>query len=328
MKNINSGAYPTMITPYNENGTVDYGAVRALTEWYWQAGCDGIFAACQSSEIAFLSLSDRVKLSAAVKETAEALAKSAPNGRTMSVVSSGHIAEDPDEQTRELCEIAATGVDAVVLISNRLDIENTSDERWIADAEKLLATLPDGISTGIYECPRPYKRLLSDGMVDWIAKSGRFAFIKDTCCDADRIFDRLKRLSGSGVRLFNANGQTALPSLRAGAAGYCGIMCNFHPRLYVWLCHNWKRQPQLTERVAAILSMCAFTEGPTYPVTAKYHLSHYENIPMSLYARSARRADFTPYHRAWVDQMHLAASALEQELGLNTPAAESSKAAD
>lgn len=315
-KNIHSGAYPTMITPYQENGTVDYGAVRALTEWYWNCGCDGIFAACQSSEIAYLSLRDRVRISRTVKETADALAKADSDGRTMSVVASGHIAEDFDEQVRELTEIAGTGVDAVVLISNRLDIENTSDAHWIADAERLLDALPADVATGIYECPRPYKRLLTDGMIDWIAHSGRFAFIKDTCCDADRIARRMEQLRGSGVRLFNANGQTALASLRSGAAGYCGIMCNFHPRLYVWLCRNWKTRPELAERVAAILSMCAFTEGPTYPVTAKYHLSHYENIPMSLYARSAHRADFTPYHRAWVDQMHLVAQALEAELGL------------
>ncbi|MBE6613664.1 MAG: dihydrodipicolinate synthase family protein, partial [Ruminococcaceae bacterium] len=38
------GAYPVMITPYNTDGTVDYGAVRALTEWYYREGCAGIFA--------------------------------------------------------------------------------------------------------------------------------------------------------------------------------------------------------------------------------------------------------------------------------------------
>ena len=303
-KMINNGAYPTMITPYNENGTVDYGAVKALTEWYWEKGCDGIFAACQSSEIMFLSLADRVKLSQVVSDTAKDLAKR--DGKpAMSVVASGHVSDDFDEQVAELRAVAETGVDAVVLISNRSDIENTSEEKWIEDTEKVLAALPAETMVGTYECPRPYKRLLTHGMTEWIAKSGRFAFIKDTCCDADEIAARLQILEGSGVGLYNANGQTCLASLKSGGNGYCGIMCNFHPELYVWLCHNFKEQPELAEKVQAVLSMCAFTENPVYPVTAKYHLSHFENIPMSLYARSASRADLTNYQKAWVEQMKM-----------------------
>ena len=302
-KNINFGAYPTMITPYNENGTVDYGAVNALTEWYWENGCDGIFAACQSSEIMFLSLADRVKLSQTVKDKADELARK--SGRRMSVVASGHVSDDFDEQIAELNAVAQTGVDAVVLISNRSDIENTGDEKWIADTERLLAALPAETMVGTYECPRPYKRLLTRNMMRWIADCGRFAFIKDTCCDAEEIAERIQILGNSGVKLFNANGQTCLESLRAGAYGYCGIMCNFHPKLYVWLCHHFKEEPETADRVGALLSMCAFTENPVYPVTAKYHLSELEQIPMSLYARSAHRADLTHYQKTWVEQMKL-----------------------
>jgi len=69
------GVYPTMIMPYRKNGTVDDTAVEALTEWYWKRGCDGIFADCQSSEIQFLTLEERVKISKTVVEKAKKLAK-------------------------------------------------------------------------------------------------------------------------------------------------------------------------------------------------------------------------------------------------------------
>ena len=314
MKNIHFGAYPTMITPYNEDGTVDYGAVNALTVWYWEKGCDGIFAACQSSEIAYLSLADRVKLSKTVKDKADALARLDRAGRTLSVVASGHVSDDFGEQTVELNAVARTGVDAVVLISNRSDPEYTSDEKWIADTEHLLAALPKETMVGTYECPRPYKRLLTRRMMQWIADCGRFAFIKDTCCSAEEIAERIRILGDSGVKLFNANGQTCLETLRSGAYGYCGIMCNFHPKLYVWLCHHFREEPELAERVGAMLSMCAFTENPVYPVTAKYHLSRFEGIPMSLYARSARRAELTPYQKSWVAQMKLLTDQAERLL--------------
>ncbi len=305
MKNINFGVYPTMITPYNEDRTIDYGAVRALVDWYWQKQCDGIFAACQSSEILFLSLEDRVKLSSVVKEEADKLAAADKSRAPMSIVASGHISDDRAEQVEELTLVAQTGVDAVVLISNRTDIENTSSEAWIEETESLLSALPAGTMVGTYECPRPYKRLLDDKMVEWIAKSGRFSFIKDTCCDALTIKKRIEQLEGSGVKLFNANGQTTLESLKYGADGYCGVMANFHPELYVWLCHNFKKYPEMAAKVSALLSMCCFTEALTYPCTAKYHLSKHENIPMSLYARSAQRAALTYYQTSCVDQMNL-----------------------
>lgn len=305
--NIRAGAYPTMITPYNKDGKVDYGAVAALTEWYWQHGCHGIFAACQSSEIIYLSLADRVGLARTVKETADKLAAKDKSRAPMSVVASGHVSDDFDEQVYELNRMADTGVDAVVLISNRSDIENTSDEKWISETEALIDKLPDDLLIGTYECPKPYKRLLSPRMVEWIAKSGRFAFIKDTYCDAEIITGRLRQLDGSGVRLFNANAQTNLETLRAGAYGYCGVMCNFHPELYVWLCENFKEQPELADYVQSFLCMSAFTESLEYPCTAKYHLLTHENIPMELYARSADRRKLTHYQRSCIDQMKLLA---------------------
>ena len=34
MKQINFGTFPTMITPYHDDNTVDYEAVKNITNWY------------------------------------------------------------------------------------------------------------------------------------------------------------------------------------------------------------------------------------------------------------------------------------------------------
>ena len=49
------------------------------------------------------------------------------------------------------------------------------------------------------------------------------------------------------MKLYNANTATLLESMREGAAGYSGVMANFHPELYVWLTENWKNEPEKTE---------------------------------------------------------------------------------
>ena len=294
------GVYPTMITPYKD-GVIDEVAVRELVRFYWNSGCDGIFAACQSSEIMFLSIEERVLLVRLVVDEAKKLAEADKSRAPLMIVASGHISDSIDTQADELCRIAAEGPDAVILISNRLDIANTTDEAWIADCEKLIARLPEDMPLGIYECPKPYKRLLTDAMLRWCIETERFYFIKDTCCDADLIAHRLEVCRGSRLEIFNANAQTLLPTLKNGASGYCGVMANIHPELYVRLMNsNWEsREASLLQDY---LGLAATAESLTYPCCAKDYLNRYRGIRMDTFARSADENNYTPYQRSCIDQ--------------------------
>lgn len=309
------GAYPTMITPYLPDGSVDYAAVRALTNWYFLQGCNGIFASCQSSEISYLSLTDRVNIAKTVVEENHRLTDAYPQRAPMTIVASGHISYDFEEQVTELNAMAKTGIDALVLISNRMDISNTSDEAWIADTERLLARLPEPMPLGIYECPLPYKRLMSDKMLQYCAGTGRFAIMKDTCCDAALINHRIQLIGEAPLKIFNANAQTLLQTLHGGAAGYCGIMCNFHPKIIAWLCQNYKTEPQKADLVQAFLGTAAFTETLAYPATAKYHLKELEALPLnSLFSRSIDFRALKEYDRSSIRQMKLLADAMTKIL--------------
>lgn len=182
MKDINLGTFPTMITPYHDDNTVDYEAVKNITKWYIDEGCTGIFAVCQSSEMIYLSLEEKVKIAETVVNTVK------ESGKNVSVVASGHTSDDMNAQIAEMTAMAQTGVDAIVWVSNRLDLHNDGDDVWIKNAEYLLSKLPEDIAIGIYECPYPYKRLLTPKILDWCISTGRFTFIKDTCCDPDMLY--------------------------------------------------------------------------------------------------------------------------------------------
>lgn len=153
-----------------------------------------------------------------------------------------------------------------MLISNRMDIGNTSDLSWIEDTSRLIETLPD-VPLGVYECPYPYKRLMSEEMIRFCLSSGRFKFIKDTCCDAAQIKRRLGYMAGSDFGLYNANAQTLLTSLRDGARGYCGVMANFHPGLYALLWSKFLADDPTADIVQSVICMTAFTESLAYPLT-------------------------------------------------------------
>lgn len=296
------GVYPTMITPYRKNGEVDDTAVEALTEWYWKRGCDGIFADCQSSEIQFLTLDERVNILHTVMQKVYALAAQDPSRPRMTVVASGHVSDGFEDQVRELNAIAAEKPDALILISNRMDIANTSDEAWIADTGRLIAQLPAEMPLGIYECPKPYKRLLSEKMLRWCVENGRFYFVKDTCCDAELIRARLEVCKGSHLKLFNANAQTLLETVRAGVYGYCGVMANFHPDLYTRLLKGDLNSSDAS-LLQDFLGLAATIEGQTYPCCAKYYLNRFEGVAMEPDARSADVRNLTAYQKSCVDQL-------------------------
>lgn len=311
MNMINKGAYVTMITPYDANGNVDYGAVNAVAEWYCYNNIDGIFASCQSSEIQRLGLKDRIRITeTTVRATENYKAKT---GRHVSVVASGHVSWSEEEQAEELKGQLDAGADAAVLITNRFDYCNTCDQKWIDEVESLLCKLPSDAKLGLYECPQPYKRLLSEKMLQYIAGCGKFVFIKDTCCDASLIKKRLEILKGSGVGLYNANGQTLLTSLRDGAEGYGGVMANFHPRLYAWLCAN--PHHERADEVGGFLNCASFTEALAYPVTAKYHMANNEGIAINATTRNPGVV-LKEYDKLCVDSMDKAAKALEKSLGI------------
>ena len=124
MKTIPCGVYPVMITPYNQDNSIDYGAVDAIVDYYYSMGCRGIFAVCQSSEMFFLSENERAQLAERVVR--------ASAGR-MCVVASGHTSAAFEDQVRELKRIQDAGVDAVVMISSLLARRDQGEDAAIGN---------------------------------------------------------------------------------------------------------------------------------------------------------------------------------------------------
>jgi 4-hydroxy-tetrahydrodipicolinate synthase len=151
------------------------------------------------------------------------------------VIASGHISESLDDQLAELTAIAATGVDGMVLVTNRLDARREGGAKFIDDLSWLLERLPKQIPLGLYECPAPYRRLLTDDELTFCAKSGRFVILKDVSCDLETVKRRVALTRGTPLAIVNANAAIAYDAMKAGSRGFTGVFTNFHPDLYKWL---------------------------------------------------------------------------------------------
>ncbi|MDA3941746.1 MAG: dihydrodipicolinate synthase family protein [Spirochaetia bacterium] len=291
--NRKAEVWPTMVTPFKEDLSIDYAALEKLVEWYIERGVSGLFAVCQSSEMHQLSLRERVELSSAVLKLSA--------GR-VPVISSGHISSSSPDQIEEIKAIADTGVDAVILVTNLLAGEAEPDSVWQKRMEVILSSIPGDINLGLYECPFPYKRLLSNELIDWIISTDRFAYLKDTCCDLDTIKKRAEMSSGSNLKLYNANAASLLGSLRVGYSGYCGIMTNFHPELYVKLCENWSDATNEIENLQNFIGLASVIEYQYYPVNAKY-LLQLEGLGFTLKSRKQNYLGLNSSMKMEVEQM-------------------------
>ena len=300
--NFPGGSWPVMLTPFTADNQVDYPALKKLTDWYITNGVSGLFAVCQSSEMFFLTLDERIRIA---QKTVEFAAGRVP------VIASGHISDEFKQQAEELNAMAKTGVDAVILITNRLAAQEESDEVWIENCARLLDKIDSSIPLGFYECPYPYKRILSPKMIRWASQTGRFYFLKDTCCDADQIREKLEICKGTRLKLYNANTATLLESLKDGAYGYCGVMANMHPRLYRILYDRYEKE-DMTE-LSEFLTLSALIERQCYPVNAKYYLS-LEGVPIKPYCRVKNADELTETFKKEVQMLRDLSERMENRM--------------
>jgi 4-hydroxy-tetrahydrodipicolinate synthase len=151
---------------------------------------------------------------------------------------------------------------------------------------ELLLKLTGDIPLGLYECPDPYKRLLSPEVMHWLGQTGRFIYHKDTSCDPDAIKVKIKAVEGSPLSFYNADTATALISLQSGASGISPIGANFFPELYSFLIDglNNESAPAELMYLNAQLDVMDTLVDQYYPFSAKLFLQQ-RGLPITSVCR-------------------------------------------
>ncbi|HEX5154666.1 MAG TPA: dihydrodipicolinate synthase family protein [Parafilimonas sp.] len=307
-QNVERGFIPVMLTPFKENGEIDFDGLTSLTELYIQAGAKGLFANCQSSEMFHLSDEEKLLI---VKHTIKVA-----DGR-VPVVAVGNFGTTIAEQADFIRKIYDTGVKAVIIVTGLIAEENESDEVFNARMFELFS-LTGNIPLGFYECPQPYKRLLSAEQLEKFVATGRVIYHKDTCLDIEMVKDKLKVTSGNDAfGLYDAYAVNAVASLKAGAAGLSCIQGNFFPELIVWLCDNFNDNDAngSIDKVQQFLTDTMDVIHYAYPVVAKYYLQK-RGINISTFSRT-NTEPFTAEVKDKVDRLYYEYDLLNKELAAN-----------
>ena len=253
-----------MLTPFTATNHVDISGLERLTALYLDAGSNGMFANCLSSEMYQLTDEERLLITQTVVKCCR---------DKVPVVATGTFSRQLSTNAEFIKRIYDTGVQAVILISSMLVEPDENEEVLKWRLEQLLELTAD-IPLGVYECPIPYKRLLSPALMTWMAETGRFVYHKDTSCNSPAIYRKADAVKDTGFGLYNADTTTALDSLDAGFRGISPISGNFYPEPYSYLLREYWANGRTDElnQLHALLTMMDRVTHNYYPYAAKVFL--------------------------------------------------------
>ncbi|QPH40244.1 dihydrodipicolinate synthase family protein [Pedobacter endophyticus] len=306
MENSQKGFIPVMLTPFLNNGDIDYPAMTQLTEIYLQAGSSGLFANCLSSEMFELTDQERIQI---IKHVLKVVDGAVP------VVATGTFGGPIAQQADFVKKVGDLGVEAVIAITSLLADEHEADEVLNERVFQLLDQTQD-IPIGFYECPVPYKRVLKpQQLADYVA-TGRVIYHKDTSLDLGQIKEKLSLTDGHAFGLYDAYMVHAVDSLKAGSSGLSCIQGNYFPELIVWLCDHYNDESLKDEVVAVQQFMIDNMDvmHNVYPIVSKYFLQK-RGLNISTFTRRDV-GSFTPEVAKNVDRLFEDYTALRSDLNI------------
>lgn len=197
-----TGIYSLMLTPYNDDLSVDFNAYEEYTEWQVAQGVEHLFAVCGSSEMASLTLNERLKL-------AELTAKHKGN---TTIVATANMEPSWFAQVEEVKKMSQTGIDGIVFTTKGFGKDPERLVNYICELKEF-TDLP----CFMYEFPGCQPHLISgDCYSDLVEKCGILG-IKDTTSTYEGIKDKIEKKGNSCI--IQANMPFLFEAYKMGARG-------------------------------------------------------------------------------------------------------------
>ena len=210
------GVYVVMVTPFDENERIDYGAYERNIEWLLERGVVGVIPLGSTGEVASLTHEERL-------EVAEFVLKKV-NGRVPVIVGS---TAETTAQTIAYTKHAKDHGAAAVLILPPYYHKPLPEE--IVHHYKTIASAVD-IPIMLYNNPGTCGVDVQLDTVQELAKIENVQYIKESTGDLKRIRDII-RTCGDDISGFCGSEELALESFLVGAQGWVCVAGNAVPQL-------------------------------------------------------------------------------------------------
>ncbi len=209
-----SGTITALVTPFARDGSVDYGALRALVEEQTAAGVDGICSVGTSGESPTLTHEEHHRM---IEKTIEFAA-----GKCTIVAGTGaNSTAEALSLTR--AAIACGGADACLQVTPYYNKPNPEGLY-----RHFMSVADLGLPVILYNVPGRTGREIPLSVVKRLAAHPNVVAIKEAAGSVDRV--SAVRDAAPGLTVLSGDDSLALPMIAVGAAGVISVASNVIPR--------------------------------------------------------------------------------------------------
>ena len=218
------GSYVALVTPFNEDGSVNFEKLRELVEWHVQSGTDGIVALGTTGESSTMTHEEDDAVAECVINTVA--------GRIPVICGAGSNCTQTQLEKSE--SYAMMGADGLLLIS---PYYNKANEEGMY---RHFATVADKVDLPIilYNVPGRTGSAISQSVVARLAKHPNVAGIKEASGNI-AYATKIATLLSDDFCMFSGNDDMIVPIMSLGGAGVISVWANICPGVVHELCASF-----------------------------------------------------------------------------------------
>ena len=214
-----AGSYVALVTPFQADGSVDFGKLRELVNWHLAQGTDGIVALGTTGESSTMSNEEDDEVARCIIETV--------NGKIPVIVGAGsNCTQTQLEKSRKYHDLGADGLLLITPYYNKANDEGMY---------RHFATVADAVDTPVilYNVPGRTGCSISPACCARLAKHPNIAGIKEASGNISYTA-KIARLLSDDFCMFSGNDDMIVPVMSLGGCGVISVWANICPKA----CHD------------------------------------------------------------------------------------------
>ena len=226
MMQVLSGSIVALVTPMDENGLVDFNALKKLVDWHVKEGTNGIVAVGTTGESATLEIDEHLEVVKSVVDYAD--------GRIPIIAGSG--SNSTAQAIKTTSESYKIGADYSLLVT---PYYNKPSQKGLIEHYLKIADSCD-IKQILYNVPSRTSCDLSPDTVEILSRHENIIGIKEAVNNKDRM-NKLKKISelNKDFLVFSGDDETFLDLLSLGGNGVISVAANVIPKGISEICKHY-----------------------------------------------------------------------------------------
>ena len=222
-----NGSFVALVTPFTEQGEIDFSSLRGLVDFHLQQGSDGLVVAGTTGESVALSQAEFCDI---LDQVVERVA-----GRIPVIAGTGSASTRRSVEQTQLA--AAHGADAALVVT---PYYNRPGQRGLEAHFRAIAD-DSAVPIILYNVPTRTSVDMLPETVARLSEHGQIAGIKEAVADTARVRELLE-LCQISFSVLSGDDNSCLNSMKIGAHGVISVAANAVPGPMARLCAAARRQ--------------------------------------------------------------------------------------